>query len=390
VSAAAPISVAVEVTPPYPVLVGHGLSATIASALAEHGVALERHIALISDTTVMALHGDALRAALEAAGARVSSVSVAPGEGSKSLATVAEVCSALSRAGLDRSGLVVALGGGVVGDLAGFVAASYLRGVPFVQVPTSLLAMVDASVGGKTGVNLPEGKNLVGAFHQPLAVVADVALLATLPERAFREGTVELVKAGWIGDPGLVGAFMGYAEALPDDPARVPGAGWHAAATQLPAWVARAVQVKADVVALDPTEAGVRAHLNLGHTLAHALEIASAHALPHGEAVAYGLTFAAELGAAHGLHDWRDEARALLAWVAPPPLPASDFDALLTLMARDKKRLGSRRRFVLLSAPGAPVVVDDLSDDELRRAWRALQEVADDLGAERPEPQPAR
>ena len=378
-----PLVVPVAVEPPYPVLVGNGLLRDLAALLRAQGIGLERQVALVSDSNVDALHGDAVSAALRGAGAQLTRVVVPPGEGSKSLATVAKLCSRLSRAGVDRSGLVVALGGGVVGDLAGFVAASYLRGVPYVQLPTSMLAMVDASVGGKTGVNLPEGKNLVGAFHQPLTVLADTALLATLPERTFREGTVELVKAGWIGDPGLVRAFLGFADALPDDPARTPGAGWHARNTQLPAWVARAVQVKADVVASDPHERGVRAHLNLGHTLAHALETASEHALPHGEAVAYGLSFAASIGAARGMHDWRAEAGALLAWVEPGALPRVPFETLLALMARDKKRLGARRRLVLLRAPGEPVVVDDVGDDELRRAWGALLEVARDLGAQR-------
>ena len=369
-------AVTVRVEPPYPVLVGSGLLPDLAALLGAHGVLLERKVALISDTAVAGLHAQAVVAALEDAGAGVTLVEVTPGEGSKSLERVAEVCSALSRAGVDRTGLVVALGGGVVGDLAGFVAASYLRGLPFVQLPTSLLAMVDASVGGKTGVNLPEGKNLVGAFHQPLAVLADTALLGTLPERAFREGAVELVKAGLIGDRTLLDVFMGTGE--------TPGAALHVDAAGLAGLVAAAVQVKADVVAADPTEAGVRAHLNLGHTLAHALEIASEHALPHGEAVAYGLVFAAELGAARGWVDWRREAQALLAWVAPDALPEVPWETLLALIGRDKKRLGSRRRMVLLREIAVPTVVDDVDDEALARAWRALLEVAHDLGAERP------
>ena len=376
--------VRVRVDPPYPVVVGAGTLAHLATLLAEHGVTLDRHVALISDDTVAQLHGAAARAALERAGARVTLVRVPPGETSKSLADVAAISSQLSRAGVDRSGLVVALGGGVVGDLAGFVAAVYLRGLPFVQVPTSLLAMVDASVGGKTGVNLPEGKNLVGAFHQPLAVLADTDLLRTLPPAAFREGAVELVKAGWLADPPLAARFL----------RRDWGAFLHAAGTAsvppsdgdgsaLAELIAGAVRVKADVVAADPTEQGVRAHLNLGHTLAHALETASVHALPHGEAVAYGLVFAAELGAQRGWADWRGDARALLRWVAPWPLPDVPIERLLELIARDKKRIGARRRFVLLRTLGDPTVVDDVDDDSLARAWGALREVADAVGPER-------
>ena len=370
-------TVTLRLEPAYEVVVGPGLVPRLGELLGASGVDLDRPVALISDETVAQLHAGAVLEALTAAGAAVSPVTVAPGEGSKSLGTVAGVCSALSRAGIDRSGLVVALGGGVVGDLAGFVAAVYLRGLPFVQLPTSLLAMVDASVGGKTGVNLPEGKNLVGAFHQPLAVLADTSLLATLPQRAFREGAVELVKAGLIGDSLLLETFMGDEGAPPGEALRVDAPG-------LPELVARAVQVKADVVAADPREAGVRAHLNLGHTLAHALETASQHRLPHGEAVAYGLAFVAELGAARGWADWRREARALLEWVRPAPMPAVPFSELLTLMARDKKRLGARRRLVLLHEIGEPRVVDDVSDESMRRAWDALLEVTRDLGAQRP------
>jgi 3-dehydroquinate synthase len=370
-------TITVRVEPSYPVLVGPGLVPRLAELLAAAGVDLERRVALVSDETVAALYGAAVAEALAAAGATLTEVTVAPGEGSKSLPAVEQVCSEMSRAGIDRGGLVVALGGGVVGDLAGFVAAAYLRGLPFVQLPTSLLAMVDASVGGKTGVNLPEGKNLVGAFHQPLAVLADTALLATLPARVLREGAVELVKAGLIGDPSLLAGFAG-------DDASPAGEALRADAPGLAALVARAVQVKADVVAADPREAGVRAHLNLGHTLAHALETASAHRLPHGEAVAYGLAFVAELGVQRGWADWRREARALLAWVRPAALPEVPFDELLTLMARDKKRLGERRRLVLLRRVGEPQVVDDVSEEALHDAWQALVEVVHDLGAQRP------
>ena len=388
-----PTLVEVRVDPPYPVLVGPALLPQIAAFLTAYDVSLDRQVALVSDATVARLHGRAVHDALVAAGARVTSVTVPPGERSKSLACVAEVCSALARANLDRGGLVVALGGGVIGDVAGFVAAAYLRGLPFVQIPTSLLAMVDASVGGKTGVNLPEGKNLVGAFHQPLAVLADTSLLATLPERVFREGGVELVKAGWLGDPGLAESFLessagARANAVADERANAVAGGHRGAATPerpaLPELIARAVRVKAAVVAADPTEANVRAHLNLGHTLAHALETASEHTLPHGEAVAYGLAFAAELGADRGWLDWREDAAALLAWLRPQPLPEVPFETLRELMGRDKKRLGERRRFVLLRRRAEPVVVDDVDDEAMARAWRALREVANAVDPERP------
>jgi 3-dehydroquinate synthase len=290
---------------------------------------------------------------------------VPPGEDSKSPGTWADLHARLAAAGCDRDTWVCAVGGGVVGDLAGFVAATWLRGVPFVQVPTTLLAMVDASVGGKTGLDLPAGKNLVGAFWQPRVVVADVATLATLPGGVLREGAVELYKHALLSDAPWRSAFH-----APGGQAGLPGGLGDDAWTRL---VADGVRVKIDVVRQDPQEAGVRATLNLGHTLAHALESATGHRLTHGTAVAYGLVFAALLGRARGWVDWVDDALAVARWAARAPLPDPSFSTLLGYMGRDKKRRAGRLRFVLLETLGGPRLADDLTEAELERAWADLR-----------------
>lgn len=348
--------VRVEVEPPYDVLVG-GAAASELPRLVR-----ERRVAVISDTNVSPLLAEPVVGDLVAAGKTVELLTVPAGEGSKSLEQFGLLLRELATAAFPRDGAVVSVGGGVVGDLAGFVAAAYMRGVAFYQVPTTLLAMVDASVGGKTAVDLAEGKNLVGAFWQPRAVIVDVRALATLPEREFRQGTVELFKHGLLADRALLDAFRaGWSQSLPD--------------ADLATSVARSVAVKAAVVAADEREGGVRAHLNLGHTLAHALEAASGQRLEHGDAVAYGLVYAALLGRKRGFVDFTTAAYELFNWVVPAPLPAVAFEELFEFMGRDKKVSGGRVRFVLLEDLGAPVVVNDLSFAELERAWRELLKV---------------
>jgi 3-dehydroquinate synthase len=343
--------VTVEVSPPYSVVIEPGLIARAWQHIAEN------RLALVSDEQVAALYGNALQQALEQAGKRVTRYTVPPGEASKSLARFEILLRQLARDGFDRRSAVLALGGGVVGDLAGFVAASYMRGVAFYQLPTSLLAMVDASVGGKTGVNLPEGKNLIGAFWQPRAVLIDPEVLATLSEREFKGGAVELFKHGLLAAPGLLDDVL--------SPAFHPGgdSAW------LGRLIARSVEVKARIVAHDEREAGERAHLNLGHTLAHALEAASQHALTHGDAVAYGLLYAGLLAAQRGCTDETVRYEALLRWLEPAPLPVQDWEALQPYLQRDKKHHSRRQRWVLLKRLGEPFIADDLTPAELERAW---------------------
>lgn len=352
------LAVTVAVEPAYTVSVGPALLTGLLPRLVA-----ERQVALISDENVFALHGAGVVEALAAAGKGVTDFVVPAGEGSKSLALYGALLGSLADAGMGRDAAVVALGGGVVGDLAGFVAATYMRGVAFYQAPTSLLAMVDAGVGGKTGLDLAQGKNLVGAFWQPRAVVADVTALRTLPQHEFRQGTVEAFKHGLLAAPDLLGEL---------------GQGWgqDASDARLTAMVARSVEVKARVVAADERESGVRAHLNLGHTLAHAIEAASRHALPHGDAVAYGLVYAALIGRRRGYADLVERTLGLLRWVQPAQLPRADIGTLLGFMGRDKKVAAGRLRMVLLEDVGRPVVVGDLSQDELEAAWRELEELA--------------
>ncbi len=359
-----PLRVRVALEPAYDVWVGAG-AGLLTAALAEVRAARASRAVIVTDERVAAV-GHAARAAdaWRALGVETVTFTVPAGEDSKSVAVWAGLHAQLAAAGCDRDTWVCAVGGGVVGDLAGFVAASWMRGVPFVQVPTTLLAMVDASVGGKTGLDLPEGKNLVGAFWQPRVVIADVGALATLPPAVLREGAVELYKHALLVDAPWRAAF-GTSDAF-GLPAELDADAW----ARL---VADGVRVKAEVVAADPHEAGVRAHLNLGHTLAHALEAATGHGLRHGTAVAYGLAFVAELGAARGWADWRSDAVGLVDWAADAPLPDVRLDALLGFMSRDKKRRHGRLRFVLLEALGRPVVVDDVGPEELARAWEALR-----------------
>ena len=348
------MNLTVGVTPPYPVVIEAGLLTRLSANIAEDKAVL------VSDTNVAAHYADAVRAGLKAAGKTVTCLTVAPGEESKTLATYGNLLRELAQNRIDRGAAVLALGGGVVGDLAGFVAASYLRGVAFYQIPTSLLAMVDASVGGKTGLNLPEGKNLVGAFWQPRAVLADVTTLRTLPEREFRGGAVELFKHGLLADPELL-------EGASSNDFRRDGD-----LDFLTELIGRSVAVKARVVAADEREGGERAHLNLGHTLAHALEAHSHHRIPHGDAVAYGLLFAAELAAGRGYADETERIGEFLRWVDPVPLGVTNFDTLLPYLYRDKKVQGGRLRWVLLERVGKPLLVDDVQESELRRTWDAF------------------
>jgi 3-dehydroquinate synthase len=258
---------------------------------------------------------------------------------------------------------VLALGGGVVGDLAGFVAASYMRGIAFYQIPTTLLAMVDSSVGGKTGINLDEGKNLVGAFWQPKAVFTDVRFLRSLPEREFRQGAVELFKHGLLADKSILADVEN------------PEFNSKGDTTFLIDIIKRSVKVKADIVAVDEKEQNIRAYLNLGHTLAHALEAASHHHLTHGEAVAYGLVFDAHLSRQRGYADEVERVVRFLNWLKPKALGVTDLGVLEPYMLRDKKNEAGKVKFVILKEIGEPVIVDDITLPERKQAWLALTQL---------------
>ncbi len=319
-------------------------------------------IGVVTDETVAMLHWERIEAALRDRGMRVVSVVVPDGESSKTLSRAETVAENWVRGGLDRKSVVLALGGGVVGDLGGFVASVFLRGVPYVQVPTTLLAQVDSSVGGKTGVNLPSGKNLMGTFHQPLFVYADMSTLTTLSERDVSSGLAEIVKHGVIADPSLLALLEERAEDA-RKPIEEP--------VLLGELVRRSCTIKAQVVAADERETDVgqpgggRARLNFGHTVGHALESASAHAhsaagpLRHGEAVALGMLAAARIGVALGPGDPTLEARLekLLPRLGLPIDLDRRLDAgVLERLNVDKKRSGARIHMVLVDRIGSTVI----------------------------------
>jgi 3-dehydroquinate synthase len=342
----------------YDVAIGPGLLDQAGDRIAP--LLKARRTAIVSDETVWALHGPRLTASLDRVGISWSEILVAPGEQSKSFEILADVSDRLLALELDRGDLIIAFGGGVVGDLAGFAASIYKRGIDFVQIPTTLLAQVDSSVGGKTAIDTPRGKNLIGAFHQPRLVLADLDVLATLSDREMRAGYAEVIKYGLLGDFAFFEWLEANAAAVL---AREPQALAHA--------VARSVEMKAEIVAEDEKEAGRRALLNLGHTFGHALEAETGYgeALLHGEAVGAGMALAFRFSAGQGLCPSQDARRAQAA-IAASGLPidmsqvsAQPFDAakLVRHMGQDKKAEGGRLTFILARALGDAFVAKDVS-----------------------------
>jgi len=349
--------------PPYPIDIGPGLLRD-GARLAGH--ARGRHALLLSDDHVAPLYAEAVAAALRQARPDLRlAVHVMPaGESHKTLASFAAAIDALAALGATRDATVYALGGGVVGDLAGFAAACWMRGIDCVQLPTTLLAMVDSSVGGKTAVDIPRGKNLVGAFHPPRAVIADTTTLHTLPARELRAGLAEVVKYGALGDP----LFFAWLEAERD--ALLAGED-----RALAEAIARSCEHKAAIVGRDPLEQGERALLNLGHTFGHAIEAEQGYAgdgrdaLVHGEAVAVGMVLAARLSTTLGLAPAADTARLerlLHAFDLPTRIPAGlDPEALLARMRLDKKNLAGRLRLVLWRGIGQAEIVPDADESRV-------------------------
>ena len=337
--------------------------------------AADGRVLIVSDSNVDPLYGSQVQQQLEQAGCEVSRAIVPAGEPSKSVAALSSLWEQAVDAGLDRHSCIVALGGGVVGDLAGFLAASYLRGVSFIQVPTSLLAMVDSSVGGKTGINLPQGKNLVGAFYQPLRVAIDLAVLETLADREYRSGLAEVIKYGVIRDAELFSYLETHVDAIlaKEDEA-------------LAHIVARSCEIKADVVAADEREGGLRAILNYGHTLGHAIEQAEGYgAWLHGEAISIGMAYASDLSVeAHGLSPEEAERikRLLVAYglpVARGPFEgvvlerdSLEWAELRDVMSSDKKSLASVPRFVLASGIGAVDFGCEVDEQLLQDVWQRM------------------
>jgi 3-dehydroquinate synthase len=322
--------------------------------------------AIITDENVAPHYSDTAVASMCHSGYRTHLAVVKPGEQSKSLQTATRLYDEFADAGIERTSPVVALGGGVVGDLTGFVAATWLRGIPFVQVPTTLEADVDASVGGKTAVNHPAGKNLIGAFHQPVMVLIDTTTLATLDRRDLCSGLAESVKHGVIRDADLFGWHEQHAEAILGRNEQV-----------LAELIERNCRIKAAVVAADERESGLRAILNFGHTIGHAIESDQRYALRHGECVSIGMVAACGIAVDRSMLR-RDEAERIARLLVRLGLPTQvshpvDLDVLMAFMQRDKKVSRGRLRFVLPTAIGQVVTVSDVTVDQIAAGVRAIQ-----------------
>jgi 3-dehydroquinate synthase len=343
----------------YTVTIGDGALDEIGRLLDQSRAPARRFV--VSSPLVWRLHGAQLARPLRGA----EPILIPDGERFKQLATVTRIYDALVRGNADRATTIITFGGGVIGDMAGFAAASYLRGIALVHVPTTLLAQVDSAIGGKVGVNHPQGKNLIGAFHQPHAVVVDPLVLGTLPRREFRAGLYEIIKYGMTSSATLFDRLSKERKAIF---ARTPDV--------LTPIIAESCRIKADVVVKDEREAGLRRILNFGHTAGHAIEAVTKYRrFRHGEAVGYGMLVAAELARARGaLAETDRKALAdLIASLGPLP-PVADLSAtpMLDAMQHDKKVVAGRLHFVLPTAVGATTIVDDVTEKELRAALKQV------------------
>lgn len=356
---------------PYDVVIAPGGLDHLGDWILDHGKQrkLGKKMLLISNPSVFELYGQRAIASLEQAGFEVAHHLIPEGEPHKTLASVEGIYDAAYAHRMERSSAIVALGGGIIGDMSGFAAATWLRGIQFIQVPTSLLAMVDASIGGKTGVNHPLGKNLIGAFHQPRLVLIDPQVLDTLPVREFRAGMAEVIKYGVIWDADLFEQLDAMADL--SEYAAVP-------ASLMQTILLRSCQAKAIVVSKDEKEAGLRAILNYGHTIGHAIESITGYtAVTHGEAVAMGMVAAGEIAVQLGM--WSralsDRQTALIRKAGlPAHSPAGlDHDQLVTLLQADKKVEDGKVRFILPTAIGTVEIVNEVSADVVRHVLRQIE-----------------
>jgi 3-dehydroquinate synthase len=344
---------------PYEIVVGNGILSNTGELVRK--ILPDGKCALITDTNIAPLYAEAVTTSLEEAGFTPTLIMLSAGEKSKSLSSAETVCDRMIAAGLDRGAFVAALGGGVVGDLAGFVASIYYRGIPHVQIPTTVVAQVDSAIGGKTGVNAREGKNLIGSFHQPVLVIADPATLRTLPDREFNEGVAEIIKHAVIRDATMLNDLAGLAK------------------TALPALIARNARIKAAIVAEDEFEKlGVRVLLNFGHTVGHAIEKAGGYGrFLHGEAVSLGIAAALHLSVQQaGLS--RAEADKVLgtlrAFDLPVRLPADiPTEALMEALFKDKKFESGAIRFVLTARLGSAFVARRVTEEDIRMAIKDVR-----------------
>ena len=352
---------------PYDVIIGRSMVGEIGAALADLPIRSGTKILVVSNPDVARPYGDSCLSGLRAAGFNPVLLEIDAGEERKTLQTLSLILDKAQQEGLERTSMMLALGGGVVGDMTGFAAACWLRGIGIVQVPTTLLSMVDASIGGKTGVNHPKGKNLIGAFHQPRLVVIDPLTLNTLPVREFRAGMAEVIKYGVIGDPDLF-SRLEEASDLSDPAAMDP--------TLLHDILVLSAEAKAAVVADDEREGGRRAILNYGHTFGHVVETLTGYGTwLHGEAVAIGMAAVGRLAVQKGLWSEADQQRQLkLIEKAGLPVawPSLDQEAALRTLQGDKKVRHGRLRFVLPTRIGNVIISDEISNDDVSRCLQSL------------------
>jgi 3-dehydroquinate synthase len=356
----------------YRIHVGEGILEKAAMEIARSGIA--RRCVVVTDNTVDALHGQRVQAALEKAGLRIDRFILPPGEENKTIESVVAIAACLTSLGADRQTLLVALGGGVIGDMTGFAASIYMRGIPFVQMPTTLLAQVDSSIGGKTGVDAVSGKNMLGTFHQPRAVFIDIDFLKTLPEEIFRSGLAEAIKYGAIENPALL---YDIEKAASENALRN--------VSFLLRIVHESCRIKKGIVELDEREGGLRRILNFGHTIGHAVEAASGFVLSHGEAVAIGMTAATRLSEKlHGLPFEEGERiiSAIRAVGLPCMIPADiGIDAVIAKLSLDKKSRDDVHKkdrkvinYIMISRLGKPFAHAAIDDDILRETLTGMMQ----------------
>lgn len=347
----------------YDILIASGLLSSVTRLFESYSIS--QRLFLIANPKVFKLYGEDLVADLGAAGFQVTQIMIPDGEKYKNLQTLENIYTYLIAQGADRHSTIVALGGGVTGDLAGFAAATFHRGIPYVQIPTTLLAQVDSSVGGKTGVNHSLGKNLIGAFYQPTLVCVDVRTLNSLPERELQSGLYEALKYGLIYDADFFTYFESH---LAELQSRAPDV--------LERVISRCCEIKAEVTSIDESEADLRKILNFGHTFGHAIEAAAGYAgITHGEGVAYGMIGAVRLSKERGYLDASTVDRLTRCILGVGPLPAIDFlpaDHVFEAMARDKKRHHGRINLVLLERIGQTIVETTVPEETLRDVWSGL------------------
>ena len=335
----------------YPIIIQQGLLDKIGGEL--HKNPFAKRYAIVADDHVAAMFGERLLASLDKSDIPAEMITFAHGEASKNLGTIADLSSSLARLGFDRKDGLLALGGGVTGDITGFLAACYMRSIPFAQVPTTLLAQVDSSVGGKTGVDIPEGKNLIGAFYQPKAVFIDSQILQELPERELLNGLAEVIKYGVIYDRD----FFRFLEMSRKD---ILALDMHV----LEDVIARCCKIKAAIVEADEKESDLRRILNFGHTIGHAVEAVSGYTLAHGSAIAMGMVASAELAVLKGILERREKDRLenlILEYGLPVAIPQEyDRDSIQAYLLADKKTIGGKVFFVLPTSIGKVIITDEI------------------------------